>query len=130
VVERVTGSIYSADPGVDRNHLIIQRKYTLYLSQLLVSLALSVIWWIYAIPWDPQRRVVVLATGPGLNQKKGSVQFQNHPKTGPVASWRSKPSPVPVNSRVSPGLDGLVGSNLRLCISGCSIYGCIQIFYG
>jgi hypothetical protein len=60
--EIVTGSIYSADPRVDRDisfpsHLIIQRKYTLYLSQLLVSLALSEIpsihIMIHAIAWIP-----------------------------------------------------------------------------
>jgi len=64
-VERVTGSKYSADPGVDRHHLIsisshliIKWNYTLYLSPLLVSLALSAIWWIHAIVWDSQCRVV------------------------------------------------------------------------
>jgi len=33
------------------SHLVIQRKYTLYLSQLLVSLAHSEISWIRAIAW-------------------------------------------------------------------------------
>jgi hypothetical protein len=33
------------------SHLVIQRKYKLYLSQLLVSLALFEISWIHAIAW-------------------------------------------------------------------------------
>ena len=43
-MDRATGSIYSGDCGVERHHLIPSHhttKYTLYLSQLLVSLALS-----------------------------------------------------------------------------------------
>jgi hypothetical protein len=52
-VEWVMGSIYLADPRVDRHHLIsissyliTQWKYTLYHSKLLFLLALSSIWWI------------------------------------------------------------------------------------
>jgi len=33
------------------SHLVIQRKYTLYVPQLLVSLALCMISWIRAIAW-------------------------------------------------------------------------------
>jgi len=58
------------------------------------------------------------ASGPGLDCKNGSVRFQNRPKTRPADSWRAKPGPVPVNPRVSPGLAGPVGSNLRFCVSG------------
>jgi len=66
---------------------------------------------------------VVLATGPGSDQINGSVRFQNCPKTRPVTSWRAKPGPVPINLRVLPGLARPVGSNLRFCVSGFSIYG-------
>jgi hypothetical protein len=55
-VEWGTRSIYSGDPGVDRqhsfsSHLVIPQTYTLYLSQLLFSLDLSEISWIHAIAW-------------------------------------------------------------------------------
>jgi len=55
-MDGATGSIYSGDPGVDRlsSHRILYHlissyhttNYTLYLSQLLISLALSEISWI------------------------------------------------------------------------------------
>jgi len=61
---------------------------------------------------------VVLATGPGLDRKNGSVQFQTRPKTRPADSWRAKPGPVHVNLRVSPRLAGPIDSNLRFCVSG------------
>jgi hypothetical protein len=56
----VTQSIYLGDPGVDgqalifitfSSHLVIKRKYTLYISQLLVSHALSKIFRVHAIAW-------------------------------------------------------------------------------
>ena len=67
-MDRATGSIYSGDPGVDRLYLILYlisshlisshlissyhtTNYTLYCSQLLLSLALSEISWIHAIAW-------------------------------------------------------------------------------
>jgi len=51
-VDWAMGSIYAGDCRVDRCHLIlIQKKCTLYLSQLLVSLALSEILWIHTIAW-------------------------------------------------------------------------------
>jgi len=49
-----TGIIYSGDPGVDKSRLISSHyttKYTPYLFQLLISLALSEISWIRAIVW-------------------------------------------------------------------------------
>jgi hypothetical protein len=61
---------------------------------------------------------LVLATGPGLDRKNGSVRFQNHPRTRPADSWRAKPGPIPVNPRVSLGLARPVGSNLQFCVSG------------
>jgi len=64
------------------------------------------------------RPQVVLAMGPGLDSKNGSVRFQNRPKTRPSDSWRAKRRPVPVNPLVSPGLARPVGSNLRFCVSG------------
>jgi len=72
---------------------------------------------------------VVLATGPGLAWKNRFVQFQNCPNTRPAASWLSKPGPIPVNSRVSPGWARTVGSTLWFCVSGFSIYGRIQLSY-
>jgi hypothetical protein len=50
-MDGATGSIYSGDPGVDRlsSHLISSyhtTNYTLYCSQLLLSLGLSEISWI------------------------------------------------------------------------------------
>jgi len=60
----------------------------------------------------------VLATGPGLDRKNGSVWFQTRPKTRPTDSWRAKPGPVPVNLRASQGLARPVRSNLRFCVSG------------
>ena len=55
-MEGATGSIYLGDPGVDRlsSHLVSSyhtTNYTLYHSQLLISLALSEISWIHAIAW-------------------------------------------------------------------------------
>jgi len=79
---------------------------------------------------------LVLATGPGnplavrvWTGKTVSVRFRNRPKTRPAASLRSKPSPVPVNTQVLPGLARPVGSNLRLCVSGYYIYDRFQISY-
>ena len=69
------------------------------------------------------------ASSPGWDRKNGSVRFRNRPKTRPAASWRSVPSPAPVNPRVSPGLAIPVRSNLRFCILGCAIYVSIQISY-
>jgi len=72
-VERVTVNNYSSASGVDRHHLIsissyliIQWKYTLYLSQLLVPFGLSTLSWIVGIAWDPQRRVVSYLLTPFL----------------------------------------------------------------
>jgi len=89
--------------------------------------------------WDPRdveiERVIKdfanigLATGPGLDQKNGSVRFQNRPKTQTAASWRAKPVPVPVNRRVLPSLARPVGSNLRFSFWGFSIYSHSQICY-
>jgi len=52
-IDRATGSMYSGDPRVDSisSHLVSSHHttdYTLYLCQLLISLALSVISWILA----------------------------------------------------------------------------------
>ena len=63
------------------------------------------------------------AIGPGSDRKNGLVQFQHHPKTRPFASWWAKPRPVPVNPRVLPGSARPIGSNLRFCVLGFSIYG-------
>jgi len=60
----------------------------------------------------------VLATGPGLERKNGSVRFKNRPKSQPADSWRAKPGPVPINPDVSPDLARPVGFNLRFCVSG------------
>lgn len=59
---------------------------------------------------------VVLATGPGLERKMGSVRFQTHPETQPRDSLWAKPGPVPVNLSVSPDLARPVGSNLHSSI--------------
>ena len=53
-VDRVTGGIYWVDPGVIDiisfpSSLLIQFNFTLYFSQIVVSLALSEISWIHAI---------------------------------------------------------------------------------
>jgi len=69
------------------------------------------------------------ASGPGLDRKNGSVQFQTCPKTRPSTSWWSNPGPVPINPWVLLGSAGPVCSNFRLCISGSTIYSCIQICY-
>jgi len=61
---------------------------------------------------------IVLATGPDLDHKNWSVQFQNRPKTRPADSWRAKPGLVPVNPWVSPGLGRPVGYNLQFWVSG------------
>jgi len=54
-LQGVTRSIYSGEPSADiipfSSHLIIQRNYALYVSQLLVSLTSSEIAWIHAIAW-------------------------------------------------------------------------------
>jgi hypothetical protein len=54
-MDGVTGSIYSGDPGVDgiSSYIILSHttNYTVYLFQLLLSLALSEISWTHAIAW-------------------------------------------------------------------------------
>jgi len=65
----------------------------------------------------------------GLDQKNSLDQFQNRPDKWSAASKRSKPGCGPVEPRVSPGLARPVRSDLRVCVSGFSIYGRIQISY-
>ena len=62
------------------------------------------------------------ASGPGLDRIHGWVRVQNRSKSWPAASCQAKPGPVPVKPRVLPGLAWPVGSNLRFCVSGFSIY--------
>ena len=69
------------------------------------------------------------ASVPCSDWKNGSFRFHTFPETQRAASWRSKMGPVPVNLQVLPGFAIPVGSNLWFCISGCSIYGHIQISY-
>jgi hypothetical protein len=62
-VERVTGSIYSADPRVDRHHIIsISSYHTLKIHTVPFPTfgltPLSTIWWIHAIVCDSQWHVV------------------------------------------------------------------------
>jgi len=73
---------------------------------------------------------LVLTTGPSnpaavrvRTGKNPLLRFLNRPKTGPPASWRAEPGPVPVNPRIMPGLARPIGSNLRFCVFGFSIYG-------
>jgi len=63
------------------------------------------------------------ASGPGSDQKNGSVQFENRRKIEAVAFWWAKPGPLPVNPRVLVALARPVSSNLRFCVSGFSIDG-------
>jgi len=62
----------------------------------------------------------------GLDQKNGIDRFQNRPDKRSAASKRSKPGRGPVEPRVSPGLARPVRSDLRVWVSGFSIYGRIQ----
>jgi len=69
------------------------------------------------------------ASDPGADCKDRPVWMQTCPKTRHTASWLAKPSLVPTNPQVLPGLARPVSSNVRCSISGCSINGCIQILY-
>jgi len=63
-------------------------------------------------------KLLVLATGPGLECKRWHVQFQHHPQSGHADSWRTRTRPVPMSHLVSQGLTGHIISNLQLCVSG------------
>jgi len=102
-LECVTGSIYSADPRVVRHHLIIQWKYTLYVSQLLFSLALCAISWIHANAWDPQRRVVSYLLTRFLRSSNLNSSFSWIPLGYPErCGWVLMVGYLPSSSIVSP----------------------------
>jgi len=69
------------------------------------------------------------ASGLGSDRRNRLVQFQTRPTTRPDASWRVKPRPVPINPWVLPGWARPIGTTLRFCVSGFTIYCHIQICY-
>jgi len=119
-VRRHTGIPGSAEADHQANILNVDRRARTVLEQVNASVAnrtrriaeantaAKAEWEAKSVQW-----VWVTHRAPGLDQKKGSVQFQTQPKTRLAASWWANPAPVPVDLQDLLGLARPVGYNLQ-----------------